>query len=96
MTEMVDRVARAFAGVDNWVEADDGTRDIYRSGARAAIGAMRYPTQRMIDAGTVCGVLGALDYPVSKIIWMAMCDIALGVPTIAEAKREGKYEFKVQ
>ena len=64
--------------------------------ARAALEAIRDPTQRMIDAGTFCAVVGALDCPVSKIVWQAMCDIALGVPTIAEAKREGKHELKVQ
>jgi hypothetical protein len=67
--EMVERVARAIAlhhdidGIDSWWK--------YKAGARAAIAAMREPTNAMLwDA-----------YPeqihTAKAIWQAMIDEAL-------------------
>lgn len=60
MSEMVDRVARAiYAGYggDRWDAITDSayasypTQKDYRIAARAAIGAMREPTEKMRDEG---------------------------------------------
>jgi len=45
MSEMVERVARAIAAA-----ADDTDWELYRSEARAAIEAMREPTEAMLAA----------------------------------------------
>ena len=67
MTEMVERVARAIAirqeGHDIlWRDFDDA--------ARAAIAAMREPTQGMADS--VCG----LTRTQAIVVWQAMIDAA--------------------
>lgn len=58
---MIEKVARAIraadmahAGVDDWPaweSANGEWKDVYRLRARAAIEAMREPTEEMIDAG---------------------------------------------
>ena len=50
---MVERVARAIASDSNtiWDNLDEGSRANYESMARAAIEAMREPTEEMLWAG---------------------------------------------
>jgi hypothetical protein len=71
--EMVERVARAIymvapIGVRDWVDAPASVREDCLVCARAAIEAMREPTDAMIDAG------GAAT---PRIAWRAMIDAAL-------------------
>ena len=47
MSEMVERVAKAMVDEDG----DYTVRDHHRRRARAAIAAMREPTQRMLEVG---------------------------------------------
>lgn len=57
MTEpMIERVARAMYAdtngrADKWREEEPLTKDVYRSNARAAIEAMREPTEAMTFKG---------------------------------------------
>lgn len=55
MSEMVERVARAIQATrgprENWDRVTPATRDLWMADARAAIEAMREPTEAMTDAG---------------------------------------------
>jgi len=72
MSSMVERVARAIAE-SNEVWGDDLVK------ARAAIAAMREPTEAMVNAGShlyVAGTArGELDYE-AETVWKAMIDAA--------------------
>lgn len=48
MTTMLDRVARAIADAD--MEDYEGAEQLYNAKARAALAAMRDPTDAMMDA----------------------------------------------
>ena len=94
-TEMEDRVARAIAVVDG-VPSDylTTTRDAYLNiapyinMARAAIGAMREPTQSMLDAGEIVeltrpGLRGAsiqIADSQRERRWKQMIDASLAKP----------------
>src|SRR3974390_3046793 len=54
MTEMIERVARAIGrceSSDDWEELGQHWKDQFRQEARAAIAAMREPSETMVDAG---------------------------------------------
>ena len=80
MTEMVERVARALAARKCGLVKDPyGERlpdDLWQQcipDARAAIEAMREPTDKMLDAGP--------PFPyMDKGVWQAMIDAALSEP----------------
>ena len=82
MTDMIERVAVAMAENDSgpmdsalfaihWREFGEG----YIDSARAAIAAMREPTEKMIDAGSK-EQRNILSKPIEGI-WTAMIDAAL-------------------
>lgn len=79
-SEMVERVARALWTIDRWEWPEPPpTADKYRERARAAIGAMRIPTEQMRRAGERTQVLdatGAWVGPVTES-YTAMIDEAL-------------------
>lgn len=59
MSNMVEKVARAINdalvprfGAQNWQAIDENARNSFREQARAAIEAMREPTEEMLQAGT--------------------------------------------
>jgi hypothetical protein len=79
--DLVERVARAICtanGVDPDIEHADKFGEIlvnwmnFEPQARAAIAAMREPTEAMIKAGTAHGGQTNTD-----VIWQAMIDAAL-------------------
>jgi hypothetical protein len=81
MSEMVERVARALHEAHKpWCdytydfEHPMASREVYEALARAAIAAMREPTEGMIEARSVPGVLERSDI---RLVWMAMVDAAL-------------------
>jgi len=55
MSEKVDQVAKALVAreyaYDAWNEINEAAREDYRQDARAAIAAMREPTDDMLTAG---------------------------------------------
>lgn len=54
MSEMVERVARAMFEADrggSWDDVRENSKAMWRSFARAAIEAMREPTEAMINVG---------------------------------------------
>jgi hypothetical protein len=78
MSEMVDRIARAIAEAGNggvWTDEQwykEYQRDIHRIRARAAIKAMREPTDEMVHAGLLAGCrVNSIEG------WRAMVDEAL-------------------
>jgi hypothetical protein len=85
MSEMVERVAIAMydaegfqraiykSGAEGWPHDREDVRDRYRKIARAAIAAMREPTNEMLDAS------GEVDegWGRNHAIWRAMIDKAL-------------------
>lgn len=79
MNEMVDRVARAMHGADgikSFASFDDesaGNQWDYRSMARAAIAAMREPTEAMMQAAHI--IIG--DLADQKRSWQYAIDAAL-------------------
>ncbi len=91
MSEKVEKVAIAFyengggqmlAGpndVPPWSEVDPGFQDLFRQIARTAIGAMRDPTDTMLDAGYEVShpIDGAIAYALVAEIWRAMTEAAL-------------------
>lgn len=90
VNEMVERVAMALwldsadCGVSGWSQKFPFQRnaEAYRRIARAAIQAMREPTEKMSDAAYEVKVPGAdLDdfcvYDCAPAIWRAMVDDAL-------------------
>lgn len=87
MTNMIERVARAIYEEDDpWHKAwpwpdlnvSQGSADVYRRIAEAAIKAMREPTDEMITAGFLL-----CDEEGTRIIWTDMIDAAL-TPKIEE------------
>ena len=82
MSGMIDRVARALAEADElqWTfmfdsHRDEPSRDDYRRRARAAIEAMRKPTEAMIEA--VRDPHEGLSAGAVEYVWDAMIDAAL-------------------
>lgn len=92
MSEMVEKVARAMAlkdkGADHWdIMSDDGDgcgyvgRNEYLAMARAAIGAMREPTEVLLCVGDETYANGDPNEGLSlsglRHVWQAMIDEAL-------------------
>lgn len=81
MNEMVERIARAIMLADGHNNPENPPRfptdfsakeaSEYRSAARAAIAAMREPTEAMLAAS------GRLNHPRDAEIWRAMIDAVL-------------------
>lgn len=78
MVTMIERVARAiFQAEYSGGEADEfrweRSSDVYREQARAALMALRDPTNPMLDAGR-----GETDWePLARAVWDSMIDAAL-------------------
>ena len=67
MSEMVERVAKALAGLSDM----DSEWQLFSDQARAAIEAMREPTKAMVEVGDI-------ELPVSSyVVWQDMIDAAL-------------------
>lgn len=94
MSEMIERVARALCAADdlNWEEqadpqtsgSGDNNQAAYLHAARAAIEAMRDPTDAMIAAGIAQANICTDDQTASAACvpehaWPAMIDAALAV-----------------
>lgn len=88
MSEMVERVARAIyygPGVAEWhPELPDHIKERARRDARAAIQAMRTPTEEMLEIGNTEDQLSFSSEPgegradnVIEDVWKAMIDAAL-------------------
>lgn len=85
MTEMVDRVARAMFDQDHdegWDRGEAATKQIYLNNARAAIEAMREPTEEMVDAAHTAqrwseGFGPDIGKVQDQLKWQAMIDVAL-------------------
>ena len=85
MTTMIEKVARAIwertVGHTriSWDQLDPLDQDVFRAYARAAIEAMREPTERMenaaVDAAIPLGYI--MDEGETNAIWTAMLDAAL-------------------
>ncbi len=78
MSEMIERVAKAQAGA-RWDLFDDEHKDAARDLARAAIEAMREPTEEMKEAGSdfVYEAWGD-GKTIAREAWQANIDAALG------------------
>lgn len=76
MSGLVERVARAISECDgpHWETFSPGIREEFYARARAAIVAMREPTEALLDAGDESYLNGG--YAVD--IWGAMIDVASG------------------
>lgn len=72
MSEIVERVARAIEAVDRSLWVGENRKAYFESAARAAIEAMRGPTEAMLDAATPDMSNGEKLW-----IWQAMIDEAL-------------------
>ena len=73
MTDMIERVAREILEAHkDWLFGKDAEEDLFRTMARAAIVAMREPTEVMLDAAMQ---FASCDL---KSEWQAMVDAALG------------------
>jgi hypothetical protein len=70
--DMIERVARAVAKCQN---GEDDDWEYYKNEARAALAAMREPTEEMMLAGERANE--PLDSP-AYTTWRAMIDAALG------------------
>lgn len=68
--DMVERVARALAKLSDDLGYDEGKWRYCEQDARAAIGAMREPTEAMLEANIAM-------YPFSAVAWRGMIDAAL-------------------
>lgn len=87
MSEMVDRVARAIylsplGGHDDpsaprWDELRESHKDGFRDNARAAIEAMRLPTEAMVDAADTKDIETCQYCASGQEHWQAMIDQAL-------------------
>jgi hypothetical protein len=97
MNELVERVARAIHGVDRsimaaggaggtlteWETESESARRLYRLHAKAAIAAMREPTEAMVRAGLRSDAANCLSShgPSARAgrldVWRAMIDVAL-------------------
>lgn len=108
MSEMIERVAKSifFFGSEHddemWEHMQPHLRELVVVQARAAIGAMREPTEEMVDGAddafheamrkhlSYCkkyGVSGFSSSPFSEAIWRAMINSALQPATdTSEAK----------
>lgn len=88
MNEMIERAAQAIyekcggkllfgisARVPEWSEINHDFKGIFRAQARAAIEAMRPPTETMIDAGKSLGDDYHYDSPAKT--WPTMIEAAL-------------------
>ena len=90
MSEMIERVARAIFTEANAASSGYGewcTDDMANAAARAAIEAMREPTEAMIDAGDdICPIArGTESHKMSGGVvpedyWRAMIDAVLSPP----------------
>lgn len=87
MTEMIERVARAFCEGQGmlWDNLFPNTKALLRYQARTAILAMREPTEAMMEAGAHPGSGGGPDEcwmhpPEARTAWKAMIDAALSEP----------------
>ena len=83
MSEMVEKVAKALAvksHMADWVDIGEGSKDVILMLARAAIEAMRDPTDEMAESGAGTQVFfgwkGA-NAPECADIYRAMIDAAL-------------------
>lgn len=74
MTSMVELVARAIN--KELTGSEENVNDFRRRLARAAIEAMREPTEAMIDAGENTGINLWIQFE-AVIAWQAMIDAAL-------------------
>jgi len=77
MNEMIERVAKAIKDSDSYQDYKD-----YKGYARAAIEAMREPTEEMIEAGGGVisewnGDMTPATEAAAQIAWPAMIDEAL-------------------
>lgn len=91
---MIERLAIAlyedYEGTNRYqlIGEDDETQRMYRSYARAAIKAMRKPTERMIAIGdnTPTGHSwgDGAEYAACEPLWEAMIDAALEEPADAQ------------
>lgn len=78
MATMIERVARALyedrfgPSVAPWSQLKDAHKAPYISDARAAIAAMREPTERMAQAGD-----DLHDFASARLFWSHMIDAAL-------------------
>lgn len=85
MSEMVERVARGIAGADGcddagWDAMMAWSLEYYRGRARAAIEAMREPTERMVASATwpmIYDSSGAGTNRSPRQAWELMIDEAL-------------------
>lgn len=77
MSEMVERVARALANEEGY--AYDPVP--YNRRARAAIEAMREPTDAMVDAGGWLGGENGVGDSSARVVWTGMIEAALVKPT---------------
>ena len=81
---MIERVAAAMwerthdGRWDDWGDGQDESRIIHREDARAAIEAMREPTEEMSHAGW------RTDSGISRVVWQAMIDKALNTDPVAD------------
>lgn len=81
MSEMVERVARAMNGSacdlreNDWDERSDSWKDTLRKHARAAIEAMKEPTEVQYDAISNCGLMWRENN--SGNVYKLMIDAAL-------------------
>ena len=74
MSEMVERVARAFCRA---MAEDERGWEYMQGEARAAIAAMREPTHEMTYAGHDVPMAVGLAAPPADEVWQAMIDEAL-------------------
>ena len=86
MSEMIERVARAFTGLH--IVTGEGSIVPAEAVARAAIEAMREPTEAMHDAGSQDLEFRHQIYGV----WEAMIDAALEVPAPSGSDGPPDYE----
>lgn len=90
--EMVERVARAIATTARFPNFTDEVRDTFLPHARAAIAAMREPTETMRDAGTMADEDQWAGNP--PRVWRAMIDAALAETEQERAEEEGMSEWR--
>lgn len=82
MNEMIERAARALADTPpgrNWETMTETGRDWWRASAKAALAAVRDPTENEVAAASNAAILGAQyqGYSLIGAGWRAMIDAAL-------------------